>query len=77
MKKLFLVIAIVAITSSICAQTSAEKETKEIHFRVASTFKKGDSLFAYINAGTREGIEKDLFGKCINLYRAKVSENYK
>src|SRR5215210_2302994 len=77
MQKLLLVIALVAITNRTLAQSRVENETKEIHFRIAATFKKGDSLFAYINEGTREGIEKGLLGKCINLYRAKISENYK
>src|SRR5215218_7749872 len=77
MQKIFFLIALTTITNFIQAQTSIEKETKEIHFRVASTFKIGDTLFAYINAGAREGIEKGLFGKCINLYRAGISENYK
>jgi tetratricopeptide (TPR) repeat protein len=76
MQKLFFLIVVALIANSGYAQTTAEKETKEIHFRIASTFKKGDSLFAYINAGAGEGIENNLFGKCINLYRAGVSEHY-
>ena len=77
MRKIISMIAFVGISISVCAQNAAEKETKEIHFRIASTFKRSDSLFAYINAGSKEGVEKNLFGKCINLYRKGISENYK
>lgn len=77
MKKFFLIVVFAACTNVLLAQNAAEKETKEIHFQIASVFKRGDSLFAYLNAGKREGIEKDLFGKCINLYRSGISEHYK
>ena len=72
MQKYLFMVFFTAFTKCVCAQNAVEKETKEIHFQVTSTFKRGDSLFAYLNAGEREGIEKGLFGKCINLYRSGI-----
>ena len=77
MQKLFFIVFLAALTNIAVAQNTGEKETKEIHFQVTTVFKRGDSLFAYLNVGKRQGIEKNLFGKCINLYRNGVSPNYK
>src|SRR5687768_10724194 len=78
MQKIFLLIAFVVITNFVGAQSSGEKETKEIHFRIDSVFKSAAGLlYADVNGTISEGIEKELFGKCINLYRSGTSENYK
>ena len=77
MQKLFFIVFLAALTNIAVAQNTGEKETKEIHFQVTTVFKRGDSLLAYLNVGKRQGIEKNLFGKCINLYRNGVSPNYK
>src|SRR5688500_9316812 len=77
MKQLFVLIALSLITSQATAQSAIEKETKEIHFRIDSIFKRGDNLYADLDGTISEGIEKGLFGKCINLYRSGTSENYK
>jgi tetratricopeptide (TPR) repeat protein len=77
MRKFFLFFFAALATVTGNAQPGTEKEIKEIHFSIASTIKRGDSLIAYIKAGRGEGIEKNLFGKCINLYRKEASESYK
>ncbi len=72
-----LLIFVFALAGGLIARSqTVSTENKEVLFQVAVTLKENDSLFAYIQYGKNAGIEKGYFGRCYNLYRQGINEDY-
>ncbi len=69
MKYLFIIL-LALVTINLKAQTNAT-ETKEVAFKVLSTTIQADTLYAIIEGGSNDGIEKGMLGRCRSVYNEK------